>query len=70
MVIALAKTGKDKIKRNTVTKTHQINNLKQINLIKLAFIFLVVLIKLIDPKIELIPAKCKLKIPNTTLKPG
>jgi hypothetical protein len=30
----------------------------------------VVTIKLIDPKIELIPAKCKLKIAKSTALPG
>jgi len=32
--------------------------------------FLVVAIKLIEPKIELIPAKCNLKIAKSTLEPG
>jgi len=70
MVIALAKTGRLKISKNTVIKTHQTNKLKQISFIRFAFILSIVVIKLIDPKIELIPAKWRLKIPKITLYPG
>jgi len=68
--MAPAKTGKDKTSKNTVTKTVQTN--KPICSIEIEILrkFLTVLIKLIPPKIELIPAKCKLKIEISTLEPG
>ncbi len=69
-MIAPAKTGKDKTNKNTVTKTVQTNNLmcsKEIDLLRK---FFVVHIKLIPPKIDLIPAQCKLKIAKSTLLPG
>jgi hypothetical protein len=70
IVIAPAKTGKDKTNKNTVTNTVQTNKLicsKEIDLLRK---FLVVHIKLIPPKIDLKPAACNLKIAKSTLLPG
>lgn len=69
IVIAPANTGKDKTNKKTVTNTVQTNKLicsKEIDLLRK---FLVVVIKLIPPKIELKPAQCKLKIAKSTLLP-
>jgi hypothetical protein len=57
IVKQLAKTGNDKINKKVVTKIDQINNEIEIIFIKSILIFLVELIKLILPKIDLIPAK-------------
>jgi len=70
MVIAPAKTGRDKTSKKTVTKILHTNKLicsKEIDLLRK---FFVVHIKLIPPKIDLIPAQCKLKIARSTLLPG
>src|SRR5690606_3080672 len=69
MVIAPPKTGSDKTKRNAVTKTDQTN--KGIFSIPIpgARIFKIVVIKLIAPKIEDAPDKCKLKIAKSTAGP-
>jgi len=66
MVIAPANTGKDNNKRNAVIKT---DHTKRGNLcIKSpgALILKIVTIKLIAPKIELVPDKWKLKIAKST----
>jgi hypothetical protein len=68
-VIAPASTGSDNKRRTAVTKTDQINRGKLSNLMKLEPMFKIVEIKLIAPKIEEIPAKCKLKIAESTEKP-
>jgi len=67
IVRAPAKTGRDKTKRKTVTKTDQINKLIWLKEIDTLRKFLTVHIKLIPPKIELKPAQCKLKITKSTL---
>jgi len=66
IVIPAANTGKEIIRSNAVTKTAQINK-------GIIFIFnpgvlilIIVTMKFIDPKIEEIPAKCKLKIAKST----
>jgi len=69
-VIAPAKTGRDKTRRKTVTKTVHTNKLicsKETHLLRK---FFVVVIKLIPPRIDLAPAQCKLKIAKSTLLPG
>jgi len=68
-VIAPASTGKDNKRRTAVTKTDQIKRGMFSNLMKDLFILIIVLIKLMAPKIEETPAKCKLKIAKSTLKP-
>lgn len=70
MVIAPAKTGKDNTNKKTVTKTDQTKRFMCSKEIDLLRIFLTVHIKLIPPKIELTPAKCKLKITKSTQDPG
>jgi len=67
--MAPAKTGKDKTNKKTVTNIDQINKLilsrDKLTLRR----FLTVHIKLIAPKIDLIPAQCNLKITKSTLEP-
>jgi len=69
IVIAPAKTGNVKISKNAVKKRAQIN--KGIRYIVSPFtrIFIIVVIKLIEPAIEETPAKCKLKIAKSTEPP-
>jgi len=69
IVIAPANTGRDKTNKKTVTKTAQINKLICSREIELLRKFFTVHIKLIPPKIELIPAQCNLKIAKSTLLP-
>jgi hypothetical protein len=57
MVKAPARTGRDKINKNTVIKTLQTNKPILSKVIDLLRILKIVQIKLILPKIELIPAK-------------
>jgi len=69
MVNAAAKTGSEKAKRKEVIKTDQINKGVLDQDIHKGFMFMMVTIKLIDPKIEETPAICKLKIPKSTAEP-
>jgi len=62
MVIAPASTGRDRSKRIAVINTDQINKGIESKDIDLLRIFKIVVIKLIAPKIEDIPARCKEKI--------
>jgi hypothetical protein len=62
IVIPLANTGKDRTNKNTVIITLQTNNLIFSKLNSMLRVFHKVTIKLIPPKIEETPAKCKLKI--------
>jgi hypothetical protein len=67
IVIPPAKTGNLRTSRNAVTQTLVINNgmLNQENLLLLRLF--IVHRKLMDPAIELTPAKCNLKITKSTL---
>jgi hypothetical protein len=67
--MAPAKTGKDSNNKNAVTNTDHTNNDKRSIVIPGARILKIVVIKLIAPKIELIPAKCKEKIAKSTDAP-
>jgi hypothetical protein len=69
MVIAPAKTGKDKSSKNEVTKTDQTYNGNLCIVIPGALILKIVVIKLIAPKIEAAPERCKLKIARSTEGP-
>jgi len=69
MVMAPAKTGKVKTRRKAVKKRAQINKGKRYNVNPLTRIFIIVVIKLIEPAIEEIPDKCKLKIAKSTEPP-
>ena len=63
-----AKTGKDKTSIYAVTITaHKNSGICPQDTCNLAFT--IVVIKLIDPKIELAPAKCKEKMAMSTLGP-
>jgi hypothetical protein len=65
-VIAPAKTGKDNNNKIAVTKTVQQNRGNLLKVIPRARMLMTVVIKLIAPKIEEAPAKCKLKIAKST----
>ena len=69
IVIAPAKTGRDNRRRTVVTRIDQTNNgvlLKDIPSIR---IFMMVVMKLIAPRMEEAPAKCSLKIVKSTEGP-
>jgi hypothetical protein len=67
--MAPANTGKDKSNKNAVTNTAQTNN--GILCIKSpgALILKIVTIKLIAPKMDAAPERCKLKIAKSTDAP-
>jgi len=69
IVIAPARTGKDKTKRKVVSRTLQMKRGRRSNEVKWFRILIIVEIKLIDPKIDLAPAKCKEKIAKSTANP-
>jgi hypothetical protein len=69
IVIAPASTGKDSNNKIAVIKTVQTNKGNLLKVIPLHLIFWIVTIKLIAPAIDEIPAKCKLKIAQSTLAP-
>jgi len=66
IVIAPASTGNDNNNKNAVINTDHTNNGILCNFIPGARILKIVVIKLIAPKIEEAPAKCKLKIAKST----
>lgn len=66
IVIAPAKTGSDNNSKNAVIPTAQINNGIWSKDKLFNFILIIVVIKLIAPKIDEIPAKCKEKIAKST----
>jgi hypothetical protein len=66
MVIAPAKTGNDNSNKNAVIKTDQTNSGILCIFIPGLRMLKIVVIKLIAPKIEEAPAKCKLKIAKST----
>jgi len=70
MVRAAAKTGREKAKRKEVIKTDQTNKGMVSQSMTIIFILKIVTIKLIAPKIEEIPAICKLRIPKSTAGPS
>lgn len=70
MVIAPAKTGRDKRRRIEVIKTDQIKRGVWSQLIPTVRILIIVVIKLIAPKIDDIPARCSLKIVKSTEAPA
>ena len=65
-MIAPANTGKDKSNKNTVINTAQTNKGNLCIKSPGALILKIVTIKLIDPKIELVPERWKLKIARST----
>jgi len=69
IVIPPAKTGKDSNSNIAVINTAHTNKGILCIVIPGALIFNIVVIKFIAPKIEEIPAKCKLKIAKSTDPP-
>jgi hypothetical protein len=70
IVIAAAKTGKEKTNKNAVINNDQTNKGKLCILIPGVLILNIVVIKLIPPKSDAAPAKCKLKIAKSTPAPS
>jgi hypothetical protein len=69
IVIAPARTGKDKTSKNVVSNTLQMNKgnrSKEVNEFRM---FKIVEMKLMDPKIDLAPARCKEKMAKSTANP-
>jgi len=69
IVIAPANTGKDNNNKKAVIKTDQTNKGKVCIFIPGLRILKIVVMKLIAPKIDDAPAKCKLKIAKSTAGP-
>jgi hypothetical protein len=69
MVIPPANTGNDNNNKKAVINTAHTNNGNLLKFIPIARILIIVDIKLIAPRIEEIPAKCKLKIAKSTAPP-
>jgi len=69
IVIAPANTGNDNINKNAVINIAHTNNGNLCIVIPGALMLKIVVIKLTVPKIEEIPAKCKLKIARSTEPP-
>lgn len=69
MVIAPANTGSDSKSKTAVTQTPQAKSGILYMAIPVAFMFIIVLIKLIAPSSEEAPAKCKENIPISTAGP-
>jgi hypothetical protein len=70
MVMAPAKTGRDKSKRMAVINTDQTNRGIRSKVIPSGRILITVVIKFTAPKIEEIPARCKEKIAKSTEAPA
>jgi len=69
IVIPPANTGNDNNNNIAVINTAHTNKGNLWNVIPGALIFKIVVMKLLDPKIEEIPAKCKLNIAKSTAPP-
>jgi hypothetical protein len=69
IVIPPAKTGRDNNNITAVITTAQPNNASLCNLIPGLLIFNIVVMKLIAPRSEEIPDKCKPNIAKSTLAP-
>lgn len=69
MVIAPASTGNDNKSKTAVTQTPQAKSGILYIAMPVAFMFIIVLIKLIAPSKEEAPAKCKENIPISTAGP-
>jgi hypothetical protein len=66
IVIAPANTGSDNSRRTAVIRTDHTNNGIESNDIDADRMFIIVVMKLIAPRIDEAPAKCKLKIARST----
>lgn len=69
MVIAPARTGRERRSRIAVSRTLQINMGIRSNSIPSPRIFMIVVMKFTEPRILLIPARCKEKIDRSTAPP-
>jgi hypothetical protein len=69
MVIAPARTGRASNSKIAVINTVQANNGILLKVIPLHLILFIVTMKLIAPAIDEIPARCKLKIAQSTPAP-
>lgn len=69
MVIAPAKTGKDKSNSSAVIATDQTNRGIRSKVIPVDRMLITVVIKFTAPRIDEIPAKCNLKIARSTEAP-
>jgi len=67
--MAAPKTGKDNNNNHAVINTAHTNKGNLNIVMPFTLIFNIVTMKLIAPKIDEIPAKCKLKIPKSTALP-
>lgn len=70
MVIPAANTGRDKSKRTAVTKTDQTNRGVWYWEAAAGFMLIIVVIKLMAPRIEEMPAKWREKIVRSTEAPA
>jgi hypothetical protein len=68
--MAPARTGRDNNNNNAVIPTAQTNKGIRSKFIPVDRILIIVVIKLIAPKIEEIPAKCREKIARSTEAPA
>lgn len=69
MVIAPAKTGKDRSSSTAVIKTDHTKRGMESKVTEAERMFIIVVIKLMAPRMEEAPAKCNLKIAKSTEKP-
>jgi hypothetical protein len=69
MVIAPPRTGNDNNNKNDVIKTDQTYKGNRCIVIPVALILKIVVIKLIEPRMEAAPDKCKLKMAKSTEGP-
>jgi hypothetical protein len=69
IVIAPAKTGRESSKRTAVIRTDHTNSGIESRDMVADRMFIIVVIKLMAPKIEEAPAKCRLKIAKSTENP-
>jgi hypothetical protein len=70
MVIAPAKTGRERRRRMAVKKTDHTNKGVRSQVIPATRILIMVVIKFTAPKIELAPARWRLKIERSTEAPA
>jgi hypothetical protein len=69
IVIAPANTGNDNTSKKVVSRTLQMKRGSRSKEVKWFRILIIVEMKLIDPRIDLAPAKCKEKIAKSTASP-
>jgi len=69
MVSAAANTGREKANKKEVINTDQIKRGVLDQDMPRGFMFIIVTIKLIEPRIEETPAMWRLKIPKSTAEP-